>query len=108
MSHIAGLRPGRRLITTVAIAVTVMSGPVFDPVLAQDSAVFAGIDRSMEQYLLDAHIPGMVWGIVQDGRLVHVSRPSVWSLGRQRIIRLGTRFSRLNCWYSSIKRSARA
>ena len=92
MSHSAGLCPRRRLITTVAIAVTVVSGPVFDPVLAQDSAVFAGIDRSMEQYRLDAHIPGMVWGIVQDGRLVHVKGAGVQDVDTKRPVSPDTLF----------------
>ena len=39
---------------------------------AQDAAVIAEVDRAMEAYRLDGHIPGMVWGIVKDGRLVHV------------------------------------
>jgi len=42
------------------------------PVAAQDAAVLADIDRTMEAYRLDSHIPGMVWGIVRDGKLVHV------------------------------------
>ena len=92
MSHSAGLCPGRRLITTVAIAVTVMSGPFFDPVLAQDSAVFAEIDRSMEHYRLDAHIPGMVWGIVQDGRLVHVKGAGVQDVDTKRPVSPDTLF----------------
>jgi D-alanyl-D-alanine-carboxypeptidase/D-alanyl-D-alanine-endopeptidase len=92
MSHSAGSCPGRRLITTVAIAVTVMSGPFFDPVLAQDPAVFAGIDRSMENYRLDAHIPGMVWGIVQDGRLVHVKGAGVQDVDTKRPVTPDTLF----------------
>ena len=92
MSHSAGLCPRRRLITTVAIAVTVVSGPVFDPVLAQDSAAFAEVDRSMEHYRLDAHIPGMVWGIVQDGRLVHVKGAGVQDVDTKRPVSPDTLF----------------
>ena len=92
MSHIAGLRPGRRVIATVAIAMTVMSGSFFEPVLAQDSAAFAGIDRSMEHYRLDAHIPGMVWGIVQDGRLVHVKGAGVQDVDTKRPVSPDTLF----------------
>lgn len=40
--------------------------------LAQDTATLAAVDRVMEHFRLDAHIPGMVYGIVKDGRLVYV------------------------------------
>src|SRR5262245_16957708 len=50
---------------------------------AQD-ATLAEIDRTMENYRLDAHIPGMVWGIVQDGRLVHVKGAGVQDLDNKR------------------------
>jgi CubicO group peptidase (beta-lactamase class C family) len=43
----------------------------------QRAAVFADIDALMEAYRLDAHIPGMVWGVVRDGRLVHVQGAGV-------------------------------
>ena len=33
---------------------------------------YALADRIFEDYRLDAHIPGMVYGVVNDGRLVHV------------------------------------
>ena len=56
MSHIAGLRPCRALALAGAIAVTIVSGVVVEPVLAQDAAVYAEIDKSMENYRLDAHI----------------------------------------------------
>src|SRR6187431_608566 len=44
---------------------------------AQNADVIAEVDRVMEAYRLDAHIPGMVWGIVRDGRLVHVKGAGV-------------------------------
>ena len=92
MSHIAGLRPGRALVPAVAIAVTIMSGVFVEPVLAQDAAVFAEVDRTMENYRLDAHIPGMVWGIVQDGRLVHVKGAGVQDIDTKRPVNADTLF----------------
>lgn len=37
-----------------------------------DAETLAGIDRSFDEYRLDAHIPGLVYGLVIDGRLAHV------------------------------------
>lgn len=39
---------------------------------AQTAEVFAEIDRTFDAYRLDAHVPGMVYGVVMDGRLVYV------------------------------------
>ncbi len=51
---------------------------------AQDAAVLAEIDRGMEAYRLDAHIPGMAWGVVKDGRLVHVKGAGVQDVESKR------------------------
>ena len=59
-----------------------MVAPV--PVLAQNAATLAEIDRVMEHYRLDAHIPGMVWGVVKDGKLVHVKGAGVQDLEAKR------------------------
>ncbi len=92
MSHSAGLRPGPGLVAVVAIAVTVTSGLFSEPVVAQDAAVFAEVDSRMENYRLDAHIPGMVWGIVQDGRLVHVKGGGVQDIDTKRPVNQDTLF----------------
>jgi len=92
MSHIASTRLRRALVPAVAIAVTVMNGVLVEPVLAQDAAVFAEVDRTMEKYRLDAHIPGMVWGIVQDGRLVHVKGAGVQDTDTKRPVNAATLF----------------
>jgi CubicO group peptidase (beta-lactamase class C family) len=34
--------------------------------------VFAAIDERFARYLAEQPVPGLVWGVVQDGRLVHV------------------------------------
>ena len=92
MSHITGVRLGRALVPAVAIAVTVMNAVFVRPVRAQDAAVFAEVDRTMENYRLDAHIPGMVWGIVQDGRLVHVKGAGVQDIDTKRPVNAATLF----------------
>src|SRR6476646_1229137 len=59
--------------------------------LAQDAAMVE-IDRTMENYRLDAHIPGMVWGVVQDGRLVHVQAAGVQDIEAKRPVTPETLF----------------
>ena len=59
---------------------------------AQNAAVIAEVDRVMEAYRLDAHIPGMVWGIVQDGRLVHVKGAGVQDIEAKRPVTADTLF----------------
>ena len=56
----------------VLVAVLVAVAPPSRVVSAQPADIFAAIDRGFEEYRLDAHIPGIVYGVVIDGRLVHV------------------------------------
>src|SRR6476661_13571 len=62
-----------------------------NPALAQDAAMLE-VDRGMENYRLDAHIPGMVWAIVQDGRVVHVKAAGVQDLETKRPVTPDTLF----------------
>jgi hypothetical protein len=39
---------------------------------AARAADYAATDRIFSEYRLDAHVPGLAYGIVADGRLVHV------------------------------------
>ena len=52
--------------------------------LARDTTTLSAIDGAMEAYRLDAHIPGMVWGVVKDGALVHVRGAGVQDVDSQR------------------------
>jgi len=58
---------------------------------AQDAAMVE-IDRTMENYRLDSHIPGMVWGIVQDGRVIHVKAAGVQDIDAKRAVTADTLF----------------
>jgi hypothetical protein len=49
-------------------------------------AAFEATDRLFENYSLDAHVPGLVYGIVADGRLVHVRAFGVQDLETRRPI----------------------
>ena len=73
-----------RLYRIVALTIVVQLTIATMPVAAQDAALFAEVDRAMENFRLDAHVPGMVWGIVQDGRLVHVKGAGVQDIATKR------------------------
>ncbi len=62
------------------------------PTLATDTATLATIDRAMENYRLDSHIPGMVWGVVKDGKLVHVKGAGVQDTDSNRPVTAETLF----------------
>ena len=50
------------------------------------------IDRTMENYRLDAHIPGMVWAVVQDGQVVHVKATGIQDVVSKRPVNADTLF----------------
>ncbi len=70
----------------------IISAVIVQPLLAQEASVLAEVDRTMENYRLDAHIPGMVWGIVQDGRLVHVKSAGVQDVETKQPVTADTLF----------------
>jgi D-alanyl-D-alanine-carboxypeptidase/D-alanyl-D-alanine-endopeptidase len=78
----AGSAPAR----AQAAAPTPAAPPALPP------AVVADVDGVMEAYRLDAHIPGMVWGIVQDGRLVHVKGAGIRDVQAKRPVTPETLF----------------
>ena len=83
-------RPRLRAILA-ALPVVFIAGALATQARAQDTAVLE-IDRTMENYRLDAHIPGMVWGIVQDGKLVHVKAAGVQEIETKRPVTADTLF----------------
>ena len=62
------------------------------PAEAAPADSFAISDRIFEDYCLDAHIPGLVYGIVVDGRLVHVGTFGVQDLESRRPVTADTLF----------------
>ena len=88
--HAHRARTGARLAVTLVVVMSL--GATARPADAQPAAVFADIDRVMEAYRLDAHIPGMVWGVVKDGRLVHVKGSGVQDVDAKRPVTADTLF----------------
>ncbi|MBL8290634.1 MAG: beta-lactamase family protein, partial [Bryobacterales bacterium] len=74
----------------LAGSLALASGP--PPPLSADASTLAEIDRLMDNYRLDAHIPGMVWGIVKDGKLVHVKGAGVQDTTSKRPVTSSTLF----------------
>ncbi len=56
------------------------------------AASFAATDRIFADFCLDAHIPGLVYGVVIDGRLVHVGTFGVQDLDSRRPVSADTLF----------------
>jgi serine-type D-Ala-D-Ala carboxypeptidase/endopeptidase len=81
----------RRTPFPLALVTLVLVAPA-GPALAQSAAVLAEIDQGMERYRLDAHIPGMVWGVVKDGRLVHAKGAGVQDIESKRPVTAETLF----------------
>ena len=69
------------LLALVLIAPARAADPARDAAIA---SAIADIDRLFDDYRLDAHVPGLVYGIVADGRLVHVKAAGVQDLVAKR------------------------
>src|SRR4029453_3627957 len=90
MAPITGILRTRSLVfITICTAFGICGGAT--SALAQDAAMLE-IDRTMENYRLDSHIPGMVWGIVQDGRVIHVKAAGVQDIDTKRPVTADTLF----------------
>ena len=54
---------------------------------------YAATDRILEEFRLDAHIPGLVYGVVKEGRLVHVATFGVQDIESKRPVTPDTLFN---------------
>ncbi len=79
-----------RVVVFLACAAGVMH--VDRALRAQTADVFAEIDRTFEEFRLDARVPGMVYGVVIDGRLAHVKGIGVQELQTKRPVTADTLF----------------
>src|SRR3954468_3308855 len=86
--HHARTRAGVAIV--IALILSIAAVPL-KTVFAQDSAL-AEIDRTMENYRVDAHIPGMVWAIVQDGHVIHMNEGGVQDIETNRPVTAETLF----------------
>ena len=56
------------------------------------AADYAIADRIFDEYRLDAHVPGLVYGIVADGRLVHIATFGIQDMQSARPVTADTLF----------------
>ena len=73
---VGGMWPGRS-------AAQPAKKPGADPIAAINAAIPA-IDRMFVDFQLDAHAPGLVYGVVADGRLIHVKAIGTQDLEHKR------------------------
>jgi serine-type D-Ala-D-Ala carboxypeptidase/endopeptidase len=71
----AALLLANTLPAKIAIAQTTTDA---QPTLAE---TFAAQDAAFAKWMADSHVPGLVWGVVIDGQLVHVKAMGVQDLG---------------------------
>jgi len=76
----------------VLTALLASGSPVLHSQPAASQDAFAAADRIVEDFRLDAHIPGMIYGVVIDGRLVHIGAFGVQNLDSRRPVTADTLF----------------
>lgn len=86
----APIRPNAIAVAVALASALALGGP--PPVHAQAALPLAALDASFENYRLDAHIPGLVFGVVMDGRLVHVKGLGIQDAGAKRPVTADTLF----------------
>jgi CubicO group peptidase (beta-lactamase class C family) len=84
--------PVRAIVTGLGLLVAARPAAAQAALAPTDAAVYADIDRIMDAYRLDAHIPGMVWGVVRDGRLAHVGAAGIQDVESKRPVTADTLF----------------
>jgi serine-type D-Ala-D-Ala carboxypeptidase/endopeptidase len=80
------------LLATVAGAATAAPPGASAPPTAISAEVTTAVDRIFADYALDSHIPGVVYGIVADGRLAYVRGIGVQDLESRRPVTPDTLF----------------
>ncbi|HEU5136127.1 MAG TPA: serine hydrolase domain-containing protein [Steroidobacteraceae bacterium] len=78
-----------RLCATVIAAAALLNPPAR---AADDAKAFSRIDEIFADYALDNHIPGLVYGVVADGKLVYVRGIGVQDLESRRPVTADTLF----------------
>jgi serine-type D-Ala-D-Ala carboxypeptidase/endopeptidase len=66
--------------------------PPAAPLAPEWQLPLASIDERMLAFQEEAHIPGMVWGVVKDGRLLHFTANGVQSIETGEPVRADTLF----------------
>ncbi len=78
--------------TTTAALIHISSVGATDTPPAPHAEIFATIDRIFADYAVDSHVPGLVYGIVDNGRLAYVRGIGVQDLESNRPVTAETLF----------------
>jgi D-alanyl-D-alanine-carboxypeptidase/D-alanyl-D-alanine-endopeptidase len=78
--------------STMAALIHISSVGAADAPAAPEPAMFAAVDHIFADYAIDSHIPGLVYGIVANGRLVYVRGIGVQDLESNRPVTPDTLF----------------
>ena len=98
---ICGILPRMRVVYLIALlmSATLVASDGYPPPRFTDPArvkklesAMPDIDRIFRLYATEKRIPGMVWGVVIDGRLAHVNSYGVRDLASQELITADTAF----------------
>jgi D-alanyl-D-alanine-carboxypeptidase/D-alanyl-D-alanine-endopeptidase len=68
----------------IVALVLLLSGAVAARAAVPDKAALAEVDRIFDTWAIDAHVPGLVYGLVVDGKLVHVRGAGVQDTASKR------------------------
>lgn len=71
---------GVRALLLLTLAISFGSVMADHPAATAAPEAYASVDRLFEDFRLDSHVPGLVYGVVADGRLVHVGTYGVQDL----------------------------
>ena len=80
------------LLAGAAAPAPAQEAPAAAPAAATIDQLAPRIDAHFLRFQQEAHVPGLVWGIVQDGRLVHVGGAGVQELESRRPVNAETLF----------------
>jgi CubicO group peptidase (beta-lactamase class C family) len=76
--------------TSLLFALSLIIAPALSA--AEPANPYAATDRIFEEYTLDAHVPGLVYGVVSDGKLAHTGTFGVQDLESKRPVTADTLF----------------
>ncbi|HYJ29510.1 MAG TPA: serine hydrolase domain-containing protein, partial [Allosphingosinicella sp.] len=82
----------KRLLLAAALALAAPSSASAQPAPAEIASAIPAIERIFADWRLDAHSPGLVYGIVADGRLIHVNAIGVQDIETRRPVTADTLF----------------
>ena len=80
------------LVSTMVALIHISSVGATDAPAPSEPELFAAVDRIFADYAIDSHIPGLVYGIVANGRLVYVRGIGVQDLESNRPVTAETLF----------------